>query len=442
MIAENGQGKTDFYDYLDRCCQLISEAYGKSNRAEWTNGDYVGLSSTLFRVTKVQISPNTLKRIFGKIKTDSRYYPQKATRDALVSYIGYSDWEQFVQVQASTKQDAESKPIELFENPVSILPTTPAGQSVSYRNKLLLALTGLALLAILVVVLVNLSTETDVSAQLICRNPLGENPHSAVFDLRRPTTDHADIYQILFGDGKKRIMAPADSVYTHYYEQPGRFFAVLQRNGQPVDTATIYLPTKGWTATASMMHDSSRVYPIETPNLFANGRRSVSAPEAAHAGVDTNRTFFIEFINSQLTHIDGDNFELTTFVKTSSNRAGVRCSQVGVTVWGESSQHSFDVMKPGCVHWTELQTSDVYTSGQHDDLSFLGADLSAGGTLKLEVIDKYARIFINNRKVYEVRYTKPLKQIYGVNILFAGIGKINSFRLKDLKTGAVFAGSF
>ena len=34
--------------------------------------------------TSVQISPNTLKRIFGKLKTHERYYPQKATRDALV----------------------------------------------------------------------------------------------------------------------------------------------------------------------------------------------------------------------------------------------------------------------------------------------------------------------------------------------------------------------
>jgi len=190
------------------------------------------------------------------------------------------------------------------------------------------------------------------------------------------------------------------------------------------------------------MHDTSRVYPIEAPDLFANKRRSISALEAARAGVDTNRTFFMEFINSHPTGIDGDNFELRTQVKTSPDRAGVRCSQIGLTVWGESSQHTFDVMKPGCVHWINLQTSEVAKKSHRDDLSFLGADLRQGGTLTLRVVDKQASIFINGRKVYETHYTQPLERIYGVKIRFAGIGTINTFSLKDLKSGQVFDGSF
>ncbi len=91
MVTDKGQEQTWSYYYLERCCQRVAETYGREEWSEWTNGDYILLSRILFRKTRVQISPNTLKRIFGKIKTDARYYPQKATRDALAAYAGFGD---------------------------------------------------------------------------------------------------------------------------------------------------------------------------------------------------------------------------------------------------------------------------------------------------------------------------------------------------------------
>ncbi|MVM35167.1 hypothetical protein GO755_34405 [Spirosoma sp. HMF4905] len=445
MITENGQqGKAEIFYYIEVCCQRVSETYGKPDRDKWINSDYVSLSHILFKKTHVRISPNTLKRIFGKIKTDVRYYPQKATRDALAIYLGHPDWEHFVQVQEWAERHPEQKSEEPIREPLPVILEHHPPTVAPTRKWPLPVLTGVVLLAILGFFFFRSTVETAEPAKLTCLNPLGENPHSAVFKLQRPTltNDESDQYMIQFGDGKKEIINSTDSLYTHYYERPGRYFAILQRNGQSVDTATVYLQTKGWTVTANMMHDTTRVYPIEVRNLFVNGQRSVSTLEAAHAGVDTNRTFFMEFINSHPTTINGDNFELTTHVQTSPDRAGVRCSQVGLTVWGESSQHLFDVMKPGCVHWIDLQTSDIHKNGHRDDLSFMGADFRAGGMLKLQVVNKRARIFIDGRQVYEATYTKPLHQVYGVKVEFSGIGTVNSFLLKDLKTGQVFDGSF
>ena len=451
MVTENGQhSKAEVFAFLEICCRMVSETYGKPDWDKWTNSDYVTLSHILFKQTHVRISSNTLKRIFGKIKTDLRYYPQKATRDALSVYIGHPDWDHFVKVQEWTARHIDQQPVALIrkeELPASSMFIEPEAVS-SPKNEArnwLRSLFVIGTLSVLAFVLLFLEQRSigNVSAQLICRNPLGENPHSAVFQVKfpNPSTESA-MYRILFGDGKREVINQNDSVYTHYYERPGRYFAILQREGVNVDTATVYLRTTGWTATANMMHDSSRVYPIEVKGLFTNGRRSVSAMEAAHAGIDTNRTFFMEFINSHPTEIDGDNFELTAYVKSSPDRAGVRCSQVGLTVWGESSQHVVEVMKPGCVHWIKIQNSEVQKNGQRDDLSFLSADFRLGGTLTLKVIHKQAVVFINSRKVYTTHYTKPLNRIYGANIRFAGIGTVESFSVKDLKTGVLFDGSF
>lgn len=451
MITENGQpGKAEVFAFLEVCCRRVSEMYGKPDWDKWTNSDFIHLSQILYKQTRVRISPNTLKRIFGKIKTDLRYYPQRATRDALSVYIGHPDWDHFVKVQGWASQHAERQSNEFVRNEESPEQSTPIRFNVlppalkkAERNwwpPLLLA--GAISLTIVVFMFLRQGVTGRESAQLVCRNPLGENPHSAVFQLKRSKliSVESGIYTILYGDGKRETINKDDSLYTHYYERPGRYFAILQRNGIPIDTATVYLRTTGWTVTANMMHDTSRVYPIEVNGLFANGRRSVDALEASRAGIDTSRTFFMEFINSHPTEIDGDNFELTTHVESSPDRAGVRCSQVGITVWGESSQHVVEVMKPGCVHWIQIENSDIRKVGQRDDLSFMGADFRSGGTLTLTVIDKQAVICINNRKVYTVRYTKRLHRIYGVKIRFAGIGTVDSFSLKDLKTGALFDG--
>ena len=88
--------KHAFY-HLEICCRYVGEKYGHPVISGWTNRDYIILSGVLSRQTDVKISPNTLKRIFGKLKTPERYYPQKATRDTLARYAGYANWESFVQ---------------------------------------------------------------------------------------------------------------------------------------------------------------------------------------------------------------------------------------------------------------------------------------------------------------------------------------------------------
>ena len=162
---------------------------------------------------------------------------------------------------------------------------------------------------------------------------------------------------------------------------------------------------------------------------------TVNTQQVFQAGVDTNKTFFVDFVNAQPTAIDGDNFELTADVTTSPARAGVRCSQVKATVYGERARHSLFVIKPGCTSWVNLQFSELIKNGEEDDLGFLGSDLTGGGIIKLQVIHKQVSVWINNKKIYEIAYQQPLGKIYGLSISFAGIGTVNKVLLKDLATG-------
>ncbi|MDQ6480144.1 hypothetical protein [Dyadobacter sp. LHD-138] len=443
---ENGQGQASYLDYFDHGCQLISEIYGKQDIATWTNSDYIKLSNILYKKTSVQISPNTLKRIFGKIKTDARYYPQKATRDALAIYIGFKDWDHFTNSQSLPGTSS------LLKTPTRELPLTIEDPIYLQKRKVKNGFKKWIILGVVIVltgVTIFLFREKIFPSRveqvsLICKNPVGENPHSAVFVLRGISQNHGQSapYVIEFGDGKKITTNGKDSLFSHYYEQPGRYFAVLKHLDQVLGTATVYLKTNGWTATAHMMYDTTRVYPIDFPDLFKGSRYSISATEVAHAGVDTSRTFFVDFDNSHITNIDGDNFEFSTKVTTSHDRPGVRCSQVRVLLLGESSSHLITVMKPGCLHWTTAHFSEIKKQGKVDNLDFLGADFSKGGTIGLKVVNKHAVLYLNDKQVFSIAYKQPLKQIYGVEITFAGIGTIHALNLKDIKTGRTFDGNF
>lgn len=62
---------------------------------QWSDGNYILLSEAITQETKIYVSKNTLKRVFGKLKTEEFYRPQMTTLNALAKFIGYLNWDEF-----------------------------------------------------------------------------------------------------------------------------------------------------------------------------------------------------------------------------------------------------------------------------------------------------------------------------------------------------------
>lgn len=448
--------------YLERCCQLVVEKTGKPAISEWTNRDYINLSHILYRKTDVQISASTLKRIFGKLKTKDRYYPQAATRDALTQYIGFVDWEDFVEnspiITEAEKNEAplpggveKANASAINQIKDLVIPAykdaeeKPVNERIRKKAKISLPvwIAAAVIISIVVFLAVRKSSTDPMPGQvhLICIKPEGEAPHTTTFKLDLPEkfAAAADNFTIEFGDGHTASKITPSSSVSHYYEVPGRFYARLRYKGEVYDTVAVYLKSAGWTATAFTPDDTIRVYPVQKNDLGKKGRLEISAEDVRSAGVDTSRTFFVYFANARPLNIDGDNFELVSRLTTSQPRPGVRCSQVNLYLFGERSSHSVIFIKPGCENWASFNFSGVKRDGKYEDLGFLGADLTSGGEVKLRVANKKVSLFVDQKLLYETQYTYPLKRIYGMQITFTGIGKVDNLVLKDLKTGEVFS---
>lgn len=424
-----GQDKTGAdFGLLELCCQKVASKFGSTAIESWRNNDYVQLSALLRRETKVLISENTLKRLFGKLKTTERYYPQKATRDALAVFIGFRDWQEFETVQQVAKSIIPPAEPTITVQPLAI--PKDSGTNRFY----FLGITGV-LLALIAVWLWWPNKSGAPAASLECLNPNGHSPHSAVFKLIPKNSDNVKLadYEIELKDRKDTRTRFQDSTLTHYYELPGVYYPVLRYKNKVVDTSKVYLETDGWEVTAQIMGDTVRVYPIALPQQNnKNIPPTVNIQQVLAAGVDTIKTFFTNYASIRHSEISGDNMLLEAFITTSKPRPGVRCSQIDITLFGENDKHFLSLMKPECVSWCSYQFSEKSKSGKFEDLRALGHDLSMGKSVKLIIINKVVSLYVGNKKVFETKYEKSIGKIAGINLLFAGVGKFSYFKMESL----------
>ncbi|MBZ4192173.1 hypothetical protein [Niabella beijingensis] len=419
------------FNYLDNCCQAIAARQGDKAINEWTNSDYIRLCADLYRTTNVSISANTLKRIFGKLKTPERYYPQRATRDALALYAGFKNWEQLEETFQENEETSIAQPVPAA---APLLVSQAAPSAIKQRtSKPRLWGWGLLLIALAGTLFYTSPGKSPVKAKLVCSNPNGKTPHSAVFSIALPEGVTTNMPLLIdFGDGERPKPITPGAQLSHYYKIPGRYYAVLKSGDRALDTSVVYLQTNGWTATARTPRDTIWVYPIDTGILRAANALFVTTPQLYRAGIDTSHTFFIDFVNTTAFPVDADNFELSVRLKTSDDRPGVRCSPLYVNVYGERTSHYFNIHRSGCEAWIEAGFSEWAAHSTSEDIKAFTADLSNGGKFTLRVAHKNITFFINDKALFTTSYKIPVGNIYGLRFSFAGIGAVYEATLKDL----------
>lgn len=422
--------------YLAICSTLIVQKMNTPTMHEWPNAKFIQLSTAIARETKVYISKNTLKRIFGKLKTEESYCPQKATLDALAGFIGYPDWDKFKANgrlrlnEELNDQGSDAQPVIVKSMPIGL----PIKKSLIFT---LLAIATIVLTA-LTVFFKNNPTDQKV-VRLSCVNPDGKNRHSAVFKLQvaEGYTD-TGAFTVDFNDKSKTAVKLNNDCVVHYYDTPGWYQTILSRNGVPIDTNIVRIESDGWFAYVSGQSEIYRKALINSFDGSISGMKGLTNKDIIRAGGDTIKPFFLHFANIKKTNIDGDNFELQTRVKMSDVAKHGECAQVHFSIYGDIDDDYIGITSPNCTAWANAEFSEQVRAGLWTDLRSLGKDLSNGGSVKLYVKNKKVSFYVNNKLIYTTKYSKKLGKISGVKILFSGIGEVYAFSLRDLNSGENF----
>ncbi|RBQ07954.1 hypothetical protein [Pedobacter miscanthi] len=419
------------FDALDACCKAIMQKMGPVAIEDWRVSDYNRLSSQLGKQTKVYLSVNTLKRLFGQLKTPQRYFPQKATRDALSQFIGYRDWQEYELVNAAAqfgevKPEKQHKVAEIEKN-----------KSKSYRKYLYAGISALLLIILAGGFYIWKSTNGPTGIKLICENPFGNVPHTAVFKLKsKSVIKDRDGFKIDFMDEALQTPISGEKEVAKFFRNPGVVYATLLYHDKPVDTVSVYMQTKGWVANSG--NDTSRAYPIAGLKPLNPKHIYVSKEQLDSAGLATNKPFLVGFSNIKPSHINGDNFVFNCRVFSEQSRPGTQCVETTIIILGEKHRHLLTLNRSNCVAFSQYKFSEKRVLGSEQFLGALAFDPINGGDIEIRVEHKKASVILNGKSVLTTSYVKSIGKVMGIKILFSGIGKAISPELKDLATGEIF----
>lgn len=417
---------------IEACCLYVAQKLNGRDYSTWKNADYINLSAQIRRNTKVHISENTLKRFFGKLKTPADYQPQKATRDALAVFIGYTDWDDF-ESKENTKQQ-----IDVKEEPyigVSPEQTSPPTDNTSRTTKksLFVAVCLIFFLAAgIFFYRSNSSYSSPPNVNLFCTNPTGHSPHSAIFKLRSKdgTPIKLNEYQIDFKNWRGGKDHWKDSTISCYYEKAGVYYPKLYHNGTAIDSTQVVLLSKGWEVSVQAQQDTLRLYPILQSDQHLAQPPTISMQNVYSAGVDTMKTFFTNFSYIKPENISADNIRIEADIQASQSRPGVRCSQADIIIYGKQNAHYFSLMKPECISWSYYKFGEILKLGKNEDLSKFGHDMVQKRRLRVDIIEQHVHIYLDNNLIFNTKYTKAIGQFMGLNFMFGGIGRIENVVVK------------
>ena len=97
---------------MDLHKQLIEAVEKRFGKKISYQRDCKTLSEKVFEHTHEYISPATLRRLFGFLKTNSK--PTRVTLDILARYCGYSHWQDFVENQIKASVTSKTNIPELW----------------------------------------------------------------------------------------------------------------------------------------------------------------------------------------------------------------------------------------------------------------------------------------------------------------------------------------
>lgn len=427
---------------LQRSKDLIEAQLGWESSANWTNQDFQLLSERIHTATGVTLSVATLKRIWGKVKYDSK--PTTTTLNTLAQFTGYENWRAFKQsnsVELRPSRDVlKNDVVEHAIVPEANHPTKRA--FASRRGLIITGLVGSALLLLLFSVS-NTAVRKHYSYSFSSKKILSAGvPNSVVFDYdaSAPGLDSVDIQQSWDESLRKRVSA-AGHQHTSIYYTPGFFHAKLVVDGEIVRSHKIFITSQDWMALVK--HTPVPVYFKDT-DFKGQGKLHVPIEKLKENNIalQPDVPWVSYYYVNDLGDVRTDDFEFETEVKSDYRDGASMCQLVRVLLLTDDENPFFIPLSvKGCISDLSLGFGENRIDGKQGDLSAFGVDFSDWVTLRCESHGSKGKIFINGNLVYETTIRSSAR-IIGFLYRFQGTGSVNAVRLTGKANQVVYEENF
>ncbi|QNH60993.1 hypothetical protein [Hymenobacter sediminicola] len=413
---------------LNAIVNSCERLFGRGAASSWTHSDFVELSQEILRDTKVNISPSTLKRIFGKVAVEDDYLPQQATIEALEKFGGYSTPE-------SSQSSAIPEAVPAVEPaPVVAAETVLTSTSKSSQYpKVALAVAATLLLLLGILTLAYFWPRTQPAGRITLTDVEGVLPATAFFRLQAPA--ERDSLFVDFGDKSAMVyVVPDQENIAHNYLYPGVFTVKLRNRQDTVSTTKVLVRSDGWLGLGFNR-------PQDLPNhyyAFPAGRSGpdslfhIANRELHNIGLDTTSPFFTRLCNFTPVASSPDNFVFEATFKNEAQGKRIYCRSSQFQITGLKNILRFKLASPGCSYRILNVVSEQNFRGNKINLSQFVINPDQWNTVKLVNKNKHVSLLVNDKLLFTGPYKKSLGEIKGLFLEFEGNGFIKNCRLTAL----------
>ncbi|GAB2846806.1 hypothetical protein [Hymenobacter ruber] len=415
---------------LNAIISSCERVFGRGAASSWKHSDFVDLSREILRDTKVNISPNTLKRIFGKISVDDDYSPQQATIEALDKFGGYSAQE------INHNSPADTSRVQAFVPAVEPAPVTAPEPSTAHKTwSLKDHKAGLLLTATILVILGLLTSKliwpgSQSAGRIRLTDTEGTLPATAFFSLQAPP--RKDSLFVDFGDKSSMVyVMPGQENTAHNYLYPGVFTVKLRTRQDTVSTTKVFVRSNGWLGLGFNRPQDlpSHYYAFPAVRTGPDSMFHIANRELHKIGLDTTSQFFTRLCNFTPIETNTDNFVFEATFKNESQGTRIYCRSSQFQITGFNNILRFKLVNPGCSYRILNVVSEQNFRGNQINLSQFVINPDQWNTVKLVNKNKHVSLFVNNKLLFTGSYKKSLGKIKGVFLEFEGNGYIKRCEL-------------
>jgi hypothetical protein len=416
---------------LEKCKAQIERELGWGDSSRWHTEDFETLSNNIRAKTGVTLSVATLKRLWGKIRYDSK--PTPTTLNTLAQYLGYENWRSFRVTEEANRRKHLPKPFELTVDNANRRPWVT----------IVIVLFVISLSAYLFIALKSRPAVDSTLFSFSSKKVVDEGvPNTVIFDYDATAASPTDsVFIQQSWDNRLSRQVPYDKPqHTSIYYVPGFFEAKLVVNGQIVKEHNLLITTSGWLPLVEQagtpvyfkqedaIHDGILQLPIEAIKK-TNIQLQPVPPWTAYYYVKDPETSSGQDFGALMS----DDMVFETSLRNDYNEGANACQYVEIRLQFEGPAVLIPLSAKGCV--SNISIAD--TDGTQTDLSAFGSDFTNWVNVKCVIKEKIAEIFVDNKSAIRLRVTGGRARMVEVGFRFQGTGSVDFIKLSD-NSGKVF----
>ncbi|MCB0486948.1 MAG: hypothetical protein KDC99_00630 [Cyclobacteriaceae bacterium] len=416
---------------IQSCLRKIESQLGWGNGEEWSTQDFESLSKKIQESTGVALSVATLKRIWGKIKYDSK--PTVTTLNALAQFVGYENWRTYKQNHpANGKSNGHDK---------NYVPNHYPEKKRSSRVWIILAGIVVVGLSVLLVVL-SISSEREIDPapfQFNSKKVVDVGvPNSVIFDYDATAATEGDSVFIQQSWDKRlsTLVNRNEHQHTSIYYYPGFFAAKLRINETVVKEHLLVINTDGW---LPLIEQNPVPVYFKEQDAQQHGSFGLTIDQIIASNVDLQPQpprvayFKVGDFGDVTTH----DLIIETQFKNDYSEGANACQFSEIVVLFEGGALVVPFSAKGCV--SELNFMDK--EGKKSDLSMLGCDFSNWINVKIEFLPDKFIVYANSDSMSFDLKSKEIKMV-GVSYKFQGTGSVNGLTISNHEGKPTFVENF